>query len=326
MTTPILSIVIPTREGLSEHWFTELFKVEGNVEFILVHPPGSQKYSYTDPRLQQIISPFRGEVMQRMTALMTASGDYVLSMNCDEYLHPNVLDITTQYFQRFPESWVMRLSKSFFPYGQLEGKTYDWKRLPPINSLKEYSLQETREKRKIGELSDNESENSYLLKIPIAPLENKFSFQSFLRKRKDRNGCHGENFDKKVWKTSLVRETLVDLTQSMMLFGPIKYVPFWCLDRLLGLYLQAKFFEKDRFIGHNLPQPELLRIEDNPPKYSRSYRWYQLAEILLVKQFPQYGYLWNLAIDDIFTMISWLVKLAIPQLDMAQKKEKIQAN
>ncbi len=314
MMSPELSIVIPTREGLSESWFRELFKVKGNVEFILVHPPGSQKYPYKDSRMQQIISPFRGEIMQRMTGLMTASAPYILSVNCDEYLHPQLLEITQQYFTAFPDSWMMRLKAQFFDYGQLEGNENEWGIFPSIETLAVYSDQELKAKKKQGEIAEKES--NYLIEIPIAPLENSFSFQSFRRKRQDLHGRHTENFDKKVWQAHLVKETLLDLTQLMMLFGSIKYVPFWCLDRLLGLYLQAKFFEKDRVIGHLLCSPEQLYIEDNPPKYSRNYRWYQLAEILLIKRFPQYGYLWNLAVQDVVAMISWLVKPRIqPEKD-----------
>jgi hypothetical protein len=322
MAAPILSIVIPTREGLSDHWFTELLKVEGNIEFILVHPPDTSKYPYSDPRLQQIVSPFRGEILQRMTGLMTVSGEYVLSVNCDEYLHPQLLDITTQYFQRFPESWLMRLSVKSFAYGQLDGIIQDWADYHKISNLADYSLQEIKEKRKENE--EFKSKNHYLMKIPIVPLNNKFSFQAFRRNRRDMRGSHTENFDKKVWKTSLMKETLLDLTETMSLFEPIKYIPFWCLDRLLGLYLQAKFFdqkkEQDPFIGHLLPAPELLRIEDNPPQYSRNYRWFQLAEILLVKRFPQYGYCWNLAIEDSIDLILGLIKQQMSRFFSSQVK------
>ncbi|MGK7944312.1 MAG: glycosyltransferase [Microcystaceae cyanobacterium] len=322
MTAPFLSIVIPTREGLSEHWFTELFKVEGNIEFLLVHPPGTAKYPYSDNRLQQIISPFRGEIIQRMTGLMTASGAYTLSVNCDEYLHPKLLEVTTKYFQRFPESWLMRLSVQSFTYGQLEGIIREWTDYPDIDSLAEYSLQEIREKKKIDQVFA--SEKNYLMKIPIAPLDNPFSFQAFRRNRRDQHGSHTENFDKKVWRTSLMKETLLDLTETMELFEPIKYIPFWCLDRLLGLYLQAKFFDKkkenERFIGHLLPAPELLRIEDNPPQYSRKYRWFQLAEMILVKRFPQYGYCWNLVIENSIDLILGIIKQQISNFLPSQDK------
>jgi hypothetical protein len=50
-----------------------------------------------------------------------------------------------------------------------------------------------------------------------------------------------------------VQVAAIEITNLMNLFGPIKYIPFWCLDRLLGLYIQAKYFEKERVIGHWMP-------------------------------------------------------------------------
>jgi len=35
VSTPSLSIVIPTREGFADHWFNALTEVKGEVEFIL---------------------------------------------------------------------------------------------------------------------------------------------------------------------------------------------------------------------------------------------------------------------------------------------------
>ncbi|MDJ0632486.1 MAG: hypothetical protein QNJ34_04765 [Xenococcaceae cyanobacterium MO_188.B29] len=55
---PTLSIVVPTREGFSNHWLQELLKVKGEVEFILVHPPGMIKSNVNDPRLQKLIVLF----------------------------------------------------------------------------------------------------------------------------------------------------------------------------------------------------------------------------------------------------------------------------
>ena len=97
----------------------------------------------------------------------------------------------------------------------------------------------------------------------------------------------------------MLQEALKDLGDAMILGGPIKYVPFWCLDRLLGLFMQAKFFEKGKIIGHLLPLPEQIRVEDNPPNYRKSRRFYLVAEVLLLRKFPQYGYLWNLIIDQV---------------------------
>ena len=50
----------------------------------------------------------------------------------------------------------------------------------------------------------------------------------------------------------------IEITNLMNLLGPIKYIPFWCLDRLLGLYIQAKFFEQGKTIGHWLPETACL--------------------------------------------------------------------
>ena len=58
-------------------------------------------------------------------------------------------------------------------------------------------------------------------------------------------------------------------------------------------------FQKGKIIGHLLPLPEQIRVEENPPNYTKTQRFYLIAEILLLKKFPQYGYLWNLIIDQI---------------------------
>ncbi len=51
MSNTFLSIVIPMREGFGEHWLGELLKVKGDIEFILVHPPGVKPSPVNDPRL-----------------------------------------------------------------------------------------------------------------------------------------------------------------------------------------------------------------------------------------------------------------------------------
>lgn len=291
MATPILSIVTPTREGFSKHWLREFLKIKGDVELILVHPPGMAKPTIEDPRVQQINSPFRGEIIQRMTGLLNATGTYVLTVNCDEYLNPDIAELAVQYFTQFPDSWVMRLSRKEFPFGKKAELDKPWESLPPIKDLKVCSKAQGTQKLY--------NEGNYLLEVPIAPLEKPFDIGCFWRGRRDHHGYHAENFDKKVWKTKMVQETLKELSSSMNLFGPFKYVPFWCLDRLLGLSLQAKFYQSGKCIGHLMPFPEQIRIEDNPPEYKRTKRFYVIAEILLLKRFPQYGYLWNLIIHQI---------------------------
>ena len=284
---PTLSIVVPTREGFSHHWLQELLKVKGEVEFILVHPPGMAKSTVNDSRLQQINSSFRGEIIQRLTGLLNTSGKYVLTVNCDEYLIPNILEIAVDYFKEFPDSWVLRLSKKNFKFGDKVSLESSWKNIAQI------------EKLKICNSDISYDSGICLVEIPIAPLDKKLDFLCFLRKRKDHHGVHTENFDKKVWKNEMLQKTLKDLSDVMAIGGPFKYVPFWCLDRLLGLFIQAKFFEKGKIIGHLLPLPEQIRVEENPPNYTKTQRFYLIAEILLLKKFPQYGYLWNLIIDQI---------------------------
>ncbi|MGB5770928.1 MAG: transposase [Crocosphaera sp.] len=299
MTKPTLSVIIPMRDNVPEVWIQELSKVEGNIEFILVYPPQVPLLSNTDSRIRQIISPLRGEVIQRITALLNASGTYVLSLNCDEYLYPQIEQVTIQYFQRFPNSYFLKLRQKFYPYGEQEKLIEEWKSLSHIEEIKVKPWLDR-------ELSDLET----LHEIPICPLENKFDPLCIFRGRKDHHGRHQENFDKKIWKNSLVQEQLQDIIKLLTIFGPFKYVPFWCADRLLGLSMQAKLYEKgifkkDEIIGHFLPLPEQFRTESNPPQFQyTTNRRYVLAEVFLVKLYPKYGYLWNLVLFNGKSLIS----------------------
>ncbi|WP_423202521.1 hypothetical protein [Microcystis flos-aquae] len=72
MSNTFLSIVIPMREGFSEHWLGELLKVKGDIEFILVHPPGVKPSPVNDPRMKQIVCALRGEIIQRREHLTFA--------------------------------------------------------------------------------------------------------------------------------------------------------------------------------------------------------------------------------------------------------------
>ncbi|NCR37431.1 MAG: transposase [Microcystis aeruginosa S11-01] len=296
VSTPSLSIVIPTREGFADHWFNVLTEVKGEVEFILVHPPGAPKYPTSDPRVQQIVSPLQGEIIQRATGLMNATAPYTLTINCDEYINPDISEISRQYCSRFPDSWVMRLSRKDVEFGKKEILEAPWLSPKPIEKLEVCG-------RSQGNSKLYEQGNC-LLEIPITPIDNKFDVMCIFRGRRDHRGPHTENFDKKVWKTSIVQETLKDLVGLMPFMGPFKYIPFWCLDRVLGLAIQAKFFEqgKGKIIGHLLPLPEQIRIENNPPEYIRFNRYGVLSELYLIRRFPQYGYMWNLVIPDILNV------------------------
>lgn len=294
MSQPFLSIVVPTREGFDEHWLQELVKITGDVEFILVHPPGMKKHEAIDSRLQQINSSFRGEIIQRMTGMLNAQGKYLLTVNCDEYLTPDIVQVAKDYFGAFPDSWVVRLSRNNFKYGDKSSLDEPWANFSNLASMPVCPLSKDERSEQLSYEAGN-----CLLPIPIAPLDNKFDLGCLFRTRKDHHGIHMENFDKKIWKNDLVQATLLDIQETMIIFKAIKYVPFWCLDRLLGLFLQAKFYEKGKTIGHLLPQPEQIRIEENPPEYRKSGRFYVFAEILLLRKFKQYGYLWNLIVDQL---------------------------
>ncbi|MGC1308264.1 MAG: transposase [Phormidesmis sp.] len=293
--TPFLSIVIPMREGFSAHWLSELLKIKGDVEFILVHPPGVRPEPCADSRMHQLVSPFRGEIIQRLSGLLNASGTYVLTFNCDEYINPDVPALAGRYFQQFPNSWVMRLAKEEYPYGDEAALNAPWVDLPEDLTGIPICRQAD------GNLRLYEEEGR-MLEIPIAPMHNKFDLACIWRGRRDHLGPHAENFDKKVWINAMVQTALQEILQGLTLTGPIKYLPFWCLDRLLGLTLQAKFYDPtqpDRVIGHKLPAPAQLRVEDNPPEHRRKGRFYIFAEIILLRRFPQYGYIWNLTIHQI---------------------------
>ncbi|MGB5916600.1 MAG: transposase [Phormidesmis sp.] len=294
MATPFLSIVVPMREGFSLDWLKELLAIEGSVEFILVHPPGVKPDPCDDPRMHQLVSPYRGEIIQRLTGMINACGTYLLTFNCDEYINPDVPAIARRYFQQFPDSWVMRLAKDEYAYGDQEALKAPWGELPddltalPICRKADGNLRLY--------------EEGYMMEIPIAPMHNRFDWGTLWRGRRDHLGPHAENFDKKVWVNAKVQDALQEILKGMTLFGPIKYLPFWCLDRLLGLAVQAKFYDPmypERLIGHKLPAPAQLRVEDNPPEHRRKGRFYIFAEIILLRQFPQYGYIWNLVVHQI---------------------------
>jgi hypothetical protein len=290
MTKPTLSIIIPMREGVEASWLQEILKIQGSVEFILVYPPHVSFINISDPRLHQITSPLRGELIQRVTALLNASGKYVLSINCDEYLHPNIIEIAEDYFSNFPDSYFCRLNQVGFPFGKAPIDK-SWDSLPNIKDIAVRNQHNSK--------NYSSEEIPYMMReIPIAPLNNKLNFLAVFWGRKDQHGPHHENFDKKVWKNEVVQETLKVIVPNFTLFGPFKYIPFWTADRLMGLCVQARFFDPEKIVGHWLPLPEQLRTEDNPPNQPRKNRRYVLAEIMLLRQFPNFGYFWNLTVFD----------------------------
>ena len=298
---PILSVVVPTRGVFHKDWLPNLLKVKGNVEFIIVYPPESNVIDIDDERLKIITSPFKGEVAQRLLGLFNTSGEYVITMNEDQYLHPDIVDLTTKYFEKFPESWVCRIRKARTKQSEINEKK--WDSVPDINTSKVCQY-------KKGEPADHNA----LIEVPIVPLDKvkfdiKFLFWP-LNKRKDQHGVHMENFDQRIWKNEIVQNTIRDFAKTMTIIKAIKWVPVWVLDRL-SLFLQAKNFVKGKIIGHWIPgSPQLLTVA-NPEELKESYRLHISTEILLVKRFPQYGYFWNLFMFSLWRMPSGILKVLL---------------
>jgi hypothetical protein len=289
---PELSVVVPTRPGIADWWSQAVRSVEGDVEILIVHPPGAARLDIPDPRIIELVSPVRGEVVQRLTGLLSARGRFLLSLNCDESVHPRIIQLARAYFARFPGSWVLRLSQEPHPFGSVEALTRPWPALPDLSGLPEAET-ETRFHR----------DADCLMRVPIAPMDKAVDWRSLVRGRRNHHGPHMENFDKRVWRGDIVRPALEDLTRMLRLAGPFKYLPFWTLDRLLGLYVQAFHYERGLSIGHWLPLPDAqIRMEDNPPQESRRGRVYLAAEILLLRRFPRYGYLWDLALGHLYAL------------------------
>jgi glycosyltransferase involved in cell wall biosynthesis len=295
---PFLTIVTPTRGTFNDYWLEQLLKIKGNVQFLLVYPPGVSPKKIDDPRVEFLISPIKGEVMQRFTGLINAKGNYIIALDDDDFAHPDLLEITLKYFQRFPNSWVFRLKIQNVNYDDEPRIKQDWEPIPEVEQL---------------EICKKTPENPYpfqkgnykgLLEVPIAPLDKSLDIRHIIfpwKKRRDQEGIHFENFNNRVWKTELVKASLQELSEAMKIMGVLTWIPAWSLDRLLGLFVQAKFYQKDIIIGHASPKPEQIRyiVRDSSLKETRLYL---MADLLLVKCYYQYGYLWNLIFWQIYTI------------------------
>ncbi len=99
-------------------------------------------------------------------------------------------------------------------------------------------------------------------------------------------------------------------------------MPFGSLARLLGLFIQAKFFEKDAIIGHAMPQPEQIRYITRPNQL-KELRFYLSADALLFKRFSQYGYFWNLFFWQLYTIPKIVGRVVKARLLERVKSDKI---
>lgn len=293
---PILSVVTPTLGKFSDYWLEQLLNINGSVEFILVYPPGVTPREINDPRVKVLISPYKGEMMQRFIALLNATGEYVLALDDDDFLHFDVITLIKDYFHRFPNSWVLRLKKAVIDFREEKKIKEPWSEIPDIDKLEIC--------RKTPENPYPYQQGNYqgLLEVPVCPLDKNFDIRIAiwpLTQRKDNHGYHFENFNNIVWKNELVKQALPELSKATQIIGALRWIPSSGFDRLMGLFLQAKFFEKEAIIGHWMPYPEQIRYI-NKPAVLKPPRFHVISDAVLVKYFPRYGYLWNLFFSKLY--------------------------
>lgn len=295
---PFISIVTPTRGNINDYWLSELLKVRGNVEFILVYPPKIPSRTVTDPRVRVIESRWWGEVMQRATGLSFARGEYVLALDDDDFVHPEIAELTKIYFNRFPESWLLRLWKAGIPYDKILISGHKWSPIPDMSKLVVCREGNPRPDVDVSRL---------IPEVPIAPLHNRFDIRClilpYIYQRMDHKGWHTENFVDRVWRNNRVQPALSDFFRSTQIFGPLKWIPprfSFGFDRVMALFVQARFFEKNIAIGHWMPRHSPQIIKSSKPNEIKPARFHFFSHILLVKQFPQYGYFWNLLLGTLY--------------------------
>ncbi len=312
---PLLSIVTPTLGKFSDYWLENLLKIQGDVQFVLVYPPATKGRAIDDARVKILVSPYKGEMMQRFVGFLNAEGDYVLALDDDDFVHPEVGKLTSEYFKRFTESWILRLQKAVIDISDEEQIKKPWEALPDVTQL---------------EICKKTPENPYpyqqgnykgLLEVPIAPLDKSFDSRYLIwpfLTRKDNEGYHFENFNNIVWKNERVQQMLPDLSQATKLMGAVTWIPSTGFDRLSGLFIQAKFFQKNAIIGHWMPKPEQIRYIDKAPSL-KPPRFHVISDVVLVKYFPQYGYLWNLFFSKLYGVPKTVGKLVKMKLSKKVK-------
>ncbi|WP_339384605.1 glycosyltransferase family A protein [Oscillatoria sp. FACHB-1407] len=295
----------PTRGNFSDFWINELLRIQGNVEFVLVYPPGVSPRPIQDSRVKSLVSPYRGEMMQRFVALLNATGDYVLALDDDDLAHPDIVELVIKYFERFPDSWVLRLKKAVIDFRDIDAIKKEWTGIPDIDQL------DVCKKTAADPNPYRNGNYEGLLEVPIAPLELRFDvrwlFFPFFE-RKDNYGYHFENFNNIVWNNQLVQKTLPVLAQTTQMLGAITWIPSSGFDRLSGLFVQAVSYQRDLIIGHWLPGDEQIRYVDKPAAM-KPPRFHVISDFLLVKRFPQYGYFWNLFFSKLYGVPRAIAKL-----------------
>ncbi|MEC4803542.1 MAG: hypothetical protein SAJ12_06945 [Jaaginema sp. PMC 1079.18] len=297
--SPLLSIVTPTRGNFSSFWLDHLLAIKGNIEFILVYYPNTPHQAIADERVRQITSPYKGEFLQRIVGLLNTKGDYILALDDDDFIHPQIYALTLDYFQRFPDSIVLRPRLKRIDYQNITALHSEWQSIPALDSLT------------VARRTEAETRTTTLQEIPIAPLNKSFDFRfliwPFLRRR-DMEGAHLENFNNKVWKNTVVQQIVPEICQASRFFGAITWIPTSGLDRVLALHIQAKIFSEGAIIGHWMPIPEQVRFADKNPAL-KPPRFHLESVVLLMRNYPQYGYFWNLLFEQIYAVPKAMAKL-----------------
>ncbi|MBD0336529.1 MAG: glycosyltransferase family 2 protein, partial [Cyanobacteria bacterium Co-bin13] len=206
-----------------------------------------------------------------------------LALDDDDYVHPDVVTPVEAYFAKFPQSLVLRLMQvRILPQNQ-ERIYQPWASIPSIADLEVVPRRDDRQRPTLQE-------------VPIVPLQRSFDRRYLIwpfTKRTDDHGPHIENFNNKVWRNDKVQQVLPELSRVTVLYGALTWIPPWGFDRLMGLFLQASFYQEGAVVGHWMPEPAQMRfmvgdLAQKPP------RFHVLSDALLVRRFPQYGYFWNL--------------------------------
>lgn len=298
---PTLSIVTPTLGKFSEYWRSQLLNIKGSVEFILVYPPGIKCIEISDTRIKSITSPYKGEVMQRYTGLLNATGEYVLALDDDDFAHPDIVQLVNQYFQIFPDSWLLRLKQEKIDINDEANIKREWSVIPDL------SLVDLEHKNENASYNFKDNPSQHLFEVPITPLDKKFDIRYAIwpfMKRTDNHGRHPENFNNKVWKNELIQSAIPAFSQTTKLWearmaGSLTWIPNWGFDRTLSLFIQGQLYQKDLIIGHWINQPEQIRFITRDLK-TKQPRTHLAGDSLLLKKFPQYAYLWHLCFHHFY--------------------------
>lgn len=303
----LLSIVTPTRGNFSSYWFDQLTSIQGDIEFVLVYPPGQAVQEFSDSRIKTIVSPYKGEVIQRAIGLLNISGNYVIALDDDDFLHPEVTGLISSYFELYPESICLRLCKKSINYQDTDLIEREWDELPDVSQLTVVAPRYDKAKY---------AEHEILHTLPISPLDNKFRVSSLwpYGKRVDQNGPHPENYNNRVWKADITRESINDLLSFTQMIGSLTWIPFWSLDRLMALYLQARIFQSGITIGHWLHGGEQIRYIKMPSVKKGETRSMFASDMLLALRFPKYGYFWNLFFCEIWIALKVFVRTRLSYL------------